>query len=289
MYFNEQTIILLNGNFVKAEESKTDLYSQTLHYGYGVFEGIRAYDTINGVRIFKAKEHYERLKKSCELINIPFNYSVEEIIEQTYKLLEINNFKDAYIRPLIFCSPNMSLTKPTGVSLMICAWEWGAYLGDNLLNLCISSYCRPHPRSTKIEAKVCGHYVNSILATSEAKFKGFDEALLLDSDGFLAEGPGSNLFFEKNEKLHTPKRGNILPGITRSTVFELCGNLGIQIEEGSYLTEDLLKADSAFLCGTAAEIVGINSVAYKTFPLNWEKSLGKKLQTEYKNLVLEKD
>ena len=289
MYFNEQTIILLNGNFVKAEESKTDLYSQTLHYGYGVFEGIRAYNTPNGVRIFKAKEHYERLKKSCELINIPFNYSIDELIEQTYKLLEINNFKDAYIRPLIFCSPNMSLTKPTGVSLMICAWEWGAYLGDNLLNLCISSYCRPHPRSTKIEAKVCGHYVNSILATSEAKFKGFDEALLLDSDGFLAEGPGSNLFFEKNGKLYTPKTGNILPGITRATVFELCQKLDIPLEEGSYLTEDLLKADSAFLCGTAAEIVGINSVAYKTFPLNWEKSLGKKLQTAYKNLVLERE
>ena len=289
MYFNEQTIILLNGNFVKAEESKTDLYSQTLHYGYGVFEGIRAYNTPNGVRIFKAKEHYERLKKSCELINIPFNYSIDELIEQTYKLLEINNFKDAYIRPLIFCSPNMSLTKSTGVSLMICAWEWGAYLGENLLNLCISSYCRPHPRSTKIEAKVCGHYVNSILATSEAKFKGFDEALLLDSDGFLAEGPGSNLFFEKNGKLYTPKKGNILPGITRATVFELCQKLDIPLEEGSYLTEDLLKADSAFLCGTAAEIVGINSVAYKTFPLNWEKSLGKKLQTAYKNLVLERE
>lgn len=289
MYFNEQTIILLNGNFVKAEESKTDLYSQTLHYGYGVFEGIRAYNTPSGVRIFKAKEHYERLKKSCELINIPFNYSIDELIEQTYKLLEINNFKDAYIRPLIFCSPNMSLTKPTGLSLMICAWEWGAYLGDNLLNLCISSYCRPHPRSTKIEAKVCGHYVNSILATSEAKFKGFDEALLLDSDGFLAEGPGSNLFFEKNGKLYTPKKGNILPGITRATVFELCQKLDIPLEEGSYLTEDLLKADSAFLCGTAAEIVGINSVAYKTFPLNWEKSLGKKLQTAYKNLVLERE
>jgi branched-chain amino acid aminotransferase len=183
----------------------------------------------------------------------------------------------------------MSLTMPVGVSLMICAWQWGAYLGDNLLNLCISSYCRPHPRSTKIEAKVCGHYVNSILATSEAKFKGFDEALLLDSDGFLAEGPGSNLFFEKNEKLHTPKKGNILPGITRATVFELCQKLEIPIEEGDYLTEDLLKADSAFLCGTAAEIVGINSVAYKTFPLNWEKSLGKKLQTAYKNLVVERE
>ena len=288
MYFNKQTIIFLNGKFVKAQESNTDLYSQTLHYGYGVFEGIRAYNTPNGVKIFKAKEHYDRLKKSCELINIPFNYSIEELIEQTYKLLQINNFKDAYVRPLIFCSPNMNLTKPNEVSLMICAWEWGAYLGEKTLNLYISTYCRPHPRSTQIEAKVCGNYVNSILASSEAKFKGFDEALLLDSDGFLAEGPGSNLFFEKNGKLHTPKKGNILPGITRATVFKLCQKLDITLVEGEYQTEDLSNADSAFLCGTAAEIIGINSLENKPFPIIWENSLGKKLQTAYKNLVLEK-
>jgi len=289
MYFNEQTIISLNGKFVKAEESNTDLYSQTLHYGYGVFEGIRAYNTLNGVKIFKAKEHYNRLKKSCELINIPFNYSIEQLIEQTYQLLKINNFQDAYVRPLIFCSPNMNLTKPTEVSLMICAWEWGAYLGEKTLNLCISSYCRPHPRSTQIEAKVCGNYVNSILASSEAKSKGYDEALLLDSDGFLAEGPGSNLFFEKNGKLHTPKKGNILPGITRGTVFELCQKFSIPIEEGDYKTDDLINADSAFLCGTAAEIVGISSLDDTTFTIDWENSLGKKLQTAYKNLVLEKN
>jgi len=289
MYFNEQTIISLNGNFVKAEESSTDLYSQTLHYGYGVFEGIRAYNTLNGVKIFKAKEHYNRLKKSCELINIPFNYSIEQLIEQTYQLLKINNFQDAYVRPLIFCSPNMNLTKPNEVSLMICAWEWGAYLGEKTLNLCISSYCRPHPRSTQIEAKVCGNYVNSILASSEAKSKGYDEALLLDSDGFLAEGPGSNLFFEKNGKLHTPKKGNILPGITRSTVFELCQKLSIPLEEGDFKTDDLINADSAFLCGTAAEIVGISSLDDTTFTIDWENSLGKKLQTAYKNLVLEKN
>jgi branched-chain amino acid aminotransferase len=289
MYFNEQTIISLNGKFVKAEESSTDLYSQTLHYGYGVFEGIRAYNTLNGVKIFKAKEHYNRLKKSCELINIPFNYSIEQLIEQTYQLLKINNFQDAYVRPLIFCSPNMNLTKPNEVSLMICAWEWGAYLGEKTLNLCISSYCRPHPRSTQIEAKVCGNYVNSILASSEAKSKGYDEALLLDSDGFLAEGPGSNLFFEKNGKLHTPKKGNILPGITRSTVFELCQKLSIPLEEGDFKTDDLINADSAFLCGTAAEIVGISSLDDTTFTIDWENSLGKKLQTAYKNLVLEKN
>ena len=289
MYFNEKTTVYLNGEFVKATKATTDLYGQSLHYGYGVFEGIRAYNTENGVRVYKATEHYERLKKSCQMINIPFEYDVDDLIEQTYKVLEVNNFTDAYVRPLVFCGPNMSLTKPSSVSILICAWEWGAYLGDNLLNVTISSFCRPHPKSTKIEAKVCGHYVNSILATTEAKEKGFDEALLLDTDGFLAEGPGSNLFFEKEGKLFTPKTGNILPGITRATVIELCKDLEIELTEGAFLPEDLANADSAFLCGTAAEIIGLQSLEKKNFPKNWNETLGKKLQTAYKNLVLEKE
>ena len=289
MYFNEQTTIYLNGEFVKATKATADLYGQSLHYGYGVFEGIRAYNTENGVRVYKATEHYERLKKSCQMINIPFEYDVDDLIEQTYKVLEVNNFTDAYVRPLVFCGPNMSLTKPNSVSILICAWEWSAYLGDNLLNVTISSFCRPHPKSTKIEAKVCGHYVNSILATTEAKEKGFDEAILLDTDGFLAEGPGSNLFFEKEGKLFTPKTGNILPGITRATVVELCKDLEIELTEGAFLPEDLANADSAFLCGTAAEIIGLQSLEKKNFPKNWNETLGKKLQTAYKNLVLEKE
>jgi len=183
----------------------------------------------------------------------------------------------------------MSLTKPNTVSIMICAWEWGAYLGNNLLNVTISSYCRPHPKSTKIEAKVCGHYVNSILAASEAKENGYDEAILLDTEGFLAEGPGSNLFFEKNNKLFTPKTGNILPGITRATVIDLCKNLKIELVEGEFLPEDLANADGAFLCGTAAEIIGIQSLGMKSFSKKWDETLGKKIQTTYKNLVLEKE
>ena len=289
MYFNEETILYYDGKYTKSIDAKVNLYTQTMHYGYGVFEGIRAYNTENGVRLYKATEHYERLKKSCQMINIPFEYDVDDLIEQTYKVLEVNNFTNAYVRPLVFCGPNMSLTKPSSVSILICAWEWGAYLGDNLLNVTISSFCRPHPRSTKIEAKVCGHYVNSILATTEAKEKGFDEAILLDTDGLLAEGPGSNLFFEKEGKLFTPKTGNILPGITRATVIELCKDLEIELTEGAFLPEDLANADSAFLCGTAAEIIGLQSLEKKNFPKNWNETLGKKLQTAYKNLVLEKE
>lgn len=285
MYYNSNTVIFLDGKFVKADESSTDLYSQTLHYGYGAFEGIRSYDTDHGTRIFKAEAHYERLKKSCELVKIPFVYDIQELISITYKLLEKNNLKDAYIRPLVYCGPNMSLGKPTSVSVMICVWHWGAYLGEKLLRLTVSSYCRPHPKSIHIEAKICGHYVNSILATNEAKDKGFDEALLLDSDGYLAEGPGANLFFEKDGILFTPCLGNILPGITRATVLELAENLGLKVRQGLFTKEDLWKADSAFYCGTAAEVVGIESVDEKKFEQNWEDSLGKKLQIAYTQLV----
>lgn len=285
MYFNNETILFLDGKFVKANESTTNLYSQTLHYGYGAFEGIRSYATESGTKVFKAKEHYERLKKSCELVKMAFDYSVEELTEATYEVLERNHLKDAYIRPLVYCGANMSLSKPTSVSVMIAAWDWGAYLGEKLLRLTISSYCRPHPKSIHIDAKICGHYVNSILATNEAKDNGYDEALLLDSDGFLAEGPGANLFFEKDGKLFTPELGNILPGITRATVLELAEKLDLEVQQGKFRPADLFQADSAFCCGTAAEIIGIESVDERKFPKKWNDSLGKKLQDEYSKSV----
>ncbi|WP_445712143.1 branched-chain amino acid transaminase [Flavobacterium sp.] len=288
-YYNQDTLLFSNGEFKKSSTTTTDLYGQTLHYGYGAFEGIRAYKTESGTKIFKAKEHYDRLKKSCELINIPFEYDIDKLIEKSYELLALNNLTDAYLRPIVYCDPNMSLSKPTGVNIMICAWKWGTYLGDNVLNICVSTYCRPHPKSIKIEAKVCGHYINSILATNEAKANGFDEALLLDTEDFVAEGPGANVFFEKNGELFTPQLGNILPGITRATIIELCKELDIKLHQGKYSLEQLNNADAAFYCGTAAEVIGIKSLDKKEFPLEWDNSLGKKLQIAYKNLVLEKE
>lgn len=287
MYYNDNTLIYLDGEFVKANEASTDLYSQTLHYGYGVFEGIRAYATEDGTQVFKSHEHYERLKRSAELIQIPFEYDVQALIDATDELLRRNKLTDAYVRPLVFCDPNMTLARPNNVSIMICAWEWGAYLGEKQLRLTVSSYCRPHPRSIKIEAKVCGHYVNSILATNEAKDKGYDEALLLDSDGFLAEGPGANLFFEKDGVLFTPQLGNILPGITRATVLELAQELGMEVQQGLFKPNELFEADSAFYCGTAAEVIGIASVDETVFPKAWKDSLGRKLQDAYSKRVRE--
>jgi branched-chain amino acid aminotransferase len=229
MYYTPDTILFLNGKFIRAVDASTDLYSQTLHYGYGAFEGIRSYKTANGVRIFKAQEHFDRLRQSCELVGIPFEYSTEELIQITYLVLRKNNLADAYIRPLVYCSPNMSLTGPKEVYLMIAAWEWGKYLGDNLVKLCTSSYQRPNPNSLKVEAKITGHYVNSILATSEAKVRGFDEALMLDMNGNIAEAPGANFFYEKEGILYTPPRGHILPGITRQTVLSICKELDIPV------------------------------------------------------------
>ncbi len=287
-YFNPNTILYLNGKFEQAAETTTSLYGQSLHYGYAVFEGIRAYHTHNGTRIFKAREHFERLKRSAELVHMPFPWDVDDLIKQTYKLLALNNLKDAYIRPLIYAAPNMSLAAAKDVSIMICAWEWDAYLGHKLLKVGVSSYERPNPKSTPIEAKVSGNYVNSILATTEAKSKGFDEALLLDMQGNIAEAPGANIFIEKGGRLYTPALGNILAGITRATVIELCRILDIDLIEKQLNLNDLKHADSAFFCGTATEIAGIASVDDYNFPLKWTESLGATIQRTYKCLVLEK-
>jgi branched-chain amino acid aminotransferase len=288
MYYTPDTIIYHDGQFVKAKDASADLFAQTLHYGYGAFEGLRAYRTVHGTKIFKAHDHFERLHNSCRLAGIPLNTSVEELTQLSYQVLERNNLSDAYIRPLVYCGPNMSLTAPTRVHLMIAAWEWGRYLGDKLLNVCISSYQRPNPRSIRVEAKICGHYVNSILATTEAKRRGYDEALMLDMNGHVAEGPGANIFFEKNGCLHTPPAGSILPGITRQTVLDICHELDIPVEQTQATPEDLLAADSAFFCGTAAEVAGIASLEGHAFPKPWKKSLGSLVQEAYQCLVLDK-
>ena len=287
-YYNDKTIIYLNGAFVKATAAHTDLYSQSLHYGFAAFEGIRAYNTHNGTRIFKAKPHFERLKHSCESVNIPFNWNIEELISKTYKVLELNNLKDAYIRPLIYCGANMSLSEPTSVSIMICAWEWDAYLGNKLLKVGVSSYQRPNPKSVPIDAKISAHYVNSILASAEAKKNGFDEAILLDMNDNLAEAPGANLFLEKNGRIYTPAAGHILPGITRTNVMQICKKLDIECIETALTVADLKDADSAFLCGTAVEVAGISSVNEVVFPVKWQDSVGANIQRSYKSMVLEK-
>ena len=287
-YYNNNTILFLNGQFVKASEANIDLYSQSLHYGYAVFEGIRSYRTAGGeTRIFKPTEHYERLERSARAMNMPYSWSVNELIDATYKVLEANQLQDAYIRPLVYAPANMSFNLNTESNLTIQVWAMEPFLGEKLLNVMGSSFQRPNPKGFHIEAKASGHYVNSILASQEAKSKGFDEALLTDMNGYIAEGPGANVFFEKDGKLYTPPAGNILPGITRATVLELCADLGIEVEQTLFTAEALKTADAAFFCGTAAEVIGWNSFDRHPFSKNWNESLGRTIQLAYKALVTE--
>lgn len=287
MYYDQNTIIYFNGRFVKAVEAKTDLYSQSLHYGYSVFEGIRSYEVEGKSRIFKSTDHYDRLRYSAEVMKMPFDYTTEKLTELSYEVLKQNNFTDAYLRPLVFCSPNMSLSKGKESYLTIQAWEWtNGYLA-NKLRLMTSSYRRPNPTAFHIDAKVSGHYVNSILACQESKDAGFDEALLLDNNGFVAEGPGANIFYENDGILFTPAKGNILPGITRATVIEICKELNIPVQEKHFTPAEMKEADTAFYCGTAAEVVEIASLDEKVFSKKWEDSLSGQIQKAYKAKVLE--
>jgi branched-chain amino acid aminotransferase len=288
MYYNEKTTLFLDGQWLKAKDAKTDLYAQTLHYGSGVFEGIRAYKTETGTKIFKAKQHYQRLHYSAQKMHIKLPYSVEELTQLTYELLEKNNLQDAYIRPLVYLGANMALQPTEETHVMLCAWNWGRYLGDKALHLMTSSFERPNPKSCFVEAKVTGHYTNSILATTEAKNKGFDEALLLDMNGKVAEGPGANFFYQKNGKLYTCPLGNILAGITRQTILELAEDLGLEVVEKFFTPEDVYDADGAFFTGTAAEVAQVGSLDGHKFTLPWKETMGFELAEAYQAKVRNK-
>lgn len=288
MYYNNNTILFLDGAFVKAADAKMDLYSQSLHYGYSVFEGIRSYKTVTGeTKIFKPVEHFERLRISAQALNLPYHWEVQALIDATYEVLKQNGFQDAYIRPVVYAPANMSFAPNTISHIAIEAWEMAPFLGDKLLRIVTSSFQRPNPKAFKIHAKAAGHYVNSIMASQEAKAKGFDEALLLDMNDYIAEGPGANMFFEKDGVLYTPQPGNILAGITRATVLEICREEGFTVVEGQYTIDDLKQADSAFYCGTAAEVIGWQSIDDTVFPLDWKDTKGAIIQKLYTQRVIE--
>lgn len=288
-YYNDKTVIWLDGKLIKASEAGLDLFSQSLHYGYAVFEGIRSYKTTAGkTKIFEADAHYDRLRFSANSLKIPFDYSTEQLKDATYEMLAQNNLQDAYIRPLVFVPANMSFNLNTESHTVIAAWEMAPFLGDKLLRIMTSSFQRPNPKGFIIEAKASGHYVNSILASQEAKANGFDEALLCDMNGFVAEGPGANMFFEKDCVLYTPATGNILPGITRKTILKLASGLNIKVVEKHFTTEELKTADAAFFCGTAAEVIGWESIDDYHFPKPWSETAGRQLQQAYNDLTVQR-
>ena len=286
-YINEDTILYWNGNYENSNTANISLYSQSLHYGYAVFEGIRSYNVNSKSKAFKLKEHFERLQYSCNSAIIPFNYSYEKFKEIVYQVLEKNNLIESYIRPLVVCSPNMGLTKGVESYLIVQAWEWaGGYISNNI-KIMTSSYERPNPKAFDIKAKISGHYINSIMASNEAKSKGFNEGMLLDQNGNVAEASGANIFYEKDGILYTPPVGYILPGITRATCIDLAKSLGIVVIEKFFKPKEMQGADAAFFCGTAAEVVAIDSLNKIDFVKPWQETNCKKIQDAYKKIIVE--
>jgi len=252
-----------NGKFVVAEDATISVVNHALHYGSGVFEGVRFYKTASGSAIFRLDDHTDRLFYSASVLELEIPFSREEINSATVELLRKNGFESGYIRPVAMFGEGKMGLNPHGAKIetFISAWPWGKYLSDDPISCGISPWIRIHPRSLQCDAKITGHYANSILSSLWAKNHDFHEAIVLDHAGNLAEGPGENLFLVKNGRLLTPSRGNILPGITRATVIELAEReLGIKTEEKTLTPEDLFSADEAFFTGTAAEVTLIKSV-----------------------------
>lgn len=288
MFYDYKTVVFLDGEFVNAKQfGKVSLYSQTFLYGNGAFEGIRAYKTSHGVQIFKAKQHFERLKASATQIYIDLPYSVEKLEEIAYTLLEKNHLQNAYLRPVAFVGEGISLDSVNKTHFFMGAFKWAKYLGEKPLKTMVSSFQRPHPKAFPVETKCCGMYVNSVIASTEARRKGFQEAIMLDYQGFVSQAPGANLFYIKDNELFTPPSGSIFQGVTRQTILELAKQRNIPIHEKLFKIEDLQSADSAFLTGTAAEMVAIESVneVDLKFGKNPQQTIYKELSESYMDLL----
>lgn len=252
----------MDGEFIPWDDAKVHVLTHTLHYGAGAFEGERAYETDRGPAIFRLREHTERLFYSTKCIGMELPFTQEQINEATVELVRKNGVKHCYIRPLAFYGYGKMGLNPTGAPsrLIIACWPWGAYLPHEMVDLKVSSYIRIHPKSTISDAKICGHYVNSILAVRELIGTHYHEALFLDEHGNIAEGPGENFFMIKNGEVFTPPLGTILAGITRNTIMELITDQGLKVSEKSISLKEALSADEAFFTGTAAEVTPIKSI-----------------------------
>lgn len=287
MYFGEDTVLFIDGNFVKASKAAVSPYSQTLHYGMGVYEGIRAYQTPNGTRIFKPEDHFRRLLNTSDQLGLSIDYSAEELTQICYTLIEKNDLSCAYLRPLVVGGPQMKLTAPSSASVMIAVWKWGRYFDDHSLKLCFSSVQRQNPNACLMNGKITGHYVNAVLAARQATARGYDESLMVDHEGYVAQAPGANFFFEKDGVLFTSPQGSIFPGITRETVFDICRQLDIEVVEKKFLPQEMLDFDAAFLCGTATEISPVENIEGHAAQLNWRESASYAVQEGFKSLVLD--
>ena len=264
--------IWLDGKFVPWHEANVHVLTHTLHYGLGVFEGVRCYQTKNKKSaIFRLHEHVDRLFNSAIVLGIDIPFSQKEIFTAIQLVVRKNKLKECYIRPIVFLGHNQMGLNPNGVDVRvaIAAWPWGTYLGDEGISrgirVRISSFTRHHVNITMTRAKACGHYVNSILAKTEAVRDGYDEAILLDSQGYVSEGSGENIFLLSKGRLKTPALScSNLEGITRDSVFDIAKHLKIKVEEGRITRDELYIADEVFLTGTAAEITPVREIDNRT-------------------------
>ena len=280
-----------DGKLVPWREATTHVLTHSLHYGMGVFEGVRAYKTEQGTAIFRLKEHTERLFRSAHIFQMQMPYSAEELNEAQKEVIRVNNLESGYLRPLAFYGSEKMGVSPKGakVHVAIGAWPWGAYLGEDGLKkgirVKISSYTRHHVNVSMVRAKASGHYVNSILANNEAIADGYDEALLLDTEGYVSEGAGENLFIVKNGKVYTPELSSCLEGITRDSVVTLARELGISVEEKRITRDEVYCCDEAFFTGTAAEVTPIRELDNRKVGIGSRGPVTERIQSAYFDAV----
>ncbi|MFC1603038.1 branched-chain amino acid transaminase [Pseudomonadota bacterium] len=280
-------VIWLDGEMVPWREAKTHVLTHTLHYGMGVFEGVRAYKTDKGAAIFRLRDHTTRLLRSAHILSMPMTYDAKTLDEVQKAVVRENNLDSAYIRPMCFYgSEGMGLRADNlKVHTMVAAWEWGAYLGEENMQKGIrihtSSYSRHHVNVTMCKAKANGNYMNSMLALQEAINNGYDEAMLLDTEGYVAEGSGENIFLVQDGALVTPDLTSALDGITRNTIFQLAAELGIPVKEKRITRDEVYIADELFFTGTAAEVTPIREVDNRTIGNGGRGPITERLQSLY--------
>jgi len=284
-------VIWFDGELVPWREAKVHVLTHTLHYGMGVFEGVRAYKAEQGTAIFRLQEHTDRLFRSAHIMNMKVPFTKDAINKAQLSAVKENGLESAYIRPMLFYgSEGMGLRADNlKVHAIVAAWSWGSYLGaegiEKGIRIRTSSFTRHHVNISMCKAKANGHYINSMLALQEAISCGYDEALLLDNEGYVAEGSGENIFVVRNGVLYTPELTSALDGITRDTIFRLASELGIPVKEKRLTRDEVYVADEAFFTGTAAEVTPIRELDNRTIGNGGRGPITEKLQSLYFDAV----
>ena len=290
-YADRDGVIWMDGEMVPWRDAQVHVLTHTLHYGVGAFEGIRAYETPKGTAIFRLDDHVRRLFETAHILEMKIPYSREEIARACVESVKQNKLETAYLRPLVYYgSEGMGLHATSlSVHVAIASWYWGAYLGTDALEKGIriktSSYTRHLVNSIMCKAKACGNYINSILALQEAARDGYDEALLLDADGMVAEGSGENIFIVRNGIIYTPELTSALEGITRDTVLQLAAEEGYTVIEKRITRDEIYISDEAFFTGTAAEVTPIRELDNRTIGSGGPGPVTQQLQRVYLDVV----